>query len=159
MHILRHVMSQPFPGPAPPTNTSLYLPPIVTSAVSPPRLLLLHFLVSMARCELEKYLLKKNSPALEWLLLSLLCCSTLGNHAVCQLCLSCSKPNASESSWHKSSGFKPNVQQKIGLLQVIGVLHGSPSSSAWMPDVQTRRLCLFWHLEWGKRQCVCVVGW
>lgn len=151
-------MSQPFPGPAPPTNTSLYLPPIVTSAVSPLRLLLLHFLVSMARCELEKYLLKKNSPALEWLL-SLLCCSTPGNRAVCQLCLSCSKPNASESSRHKSSGFKPKLRQKIGLLQVIGVLHGFPSSSAWMPDVQTRGLCLFWYLEWGKRQRVCVVGW
>lgn len=52
-------MSQPFPGTATPTNISLYLPPIVTSAVSPLRLLLLHFLVSMACCELKKYLLKK----------------------------------------------------------------------------------------------------
>lgn len=52
-------MSQPFPGTATPTNTSLYLSPIVTSAVSPLRLLLLHFLVSMACWELKKYLLEK----------------------------------------------------------------------------------------------------
>lgn len=148
-------MSQPFPGTALPTNTSLYLPLIVTLAVSPLRLLLLHFLVSMACCELEKYLPKKTVELLndtKGSLFLCLFCSTPGSHPVCQFCLSCSILNVSESLTIRFSTKTAAKDQLavcdqctawLSLNLSLGALH----LHAW--------LCLFWLLA-GVKGIVCV---